>query len=315
MTYWGMAASGLGGGLAQLLNAQNQQQDIQALSQQLGVQTPQMQSPQARALALSGLQQALMPMNPLQRSQMMENYAQTQLLGAQLGQVGMPTPMTEGERLRLGLEERKFGFQKEKPFYQPGIIENTVTGKQRPYTYGEEIPEGYKIVREAQTVVNLGAPASAAERTAIAETRASIDNLNNLKELFDSLQTKTGPITGRLEPVKGLFGLSTDEQEAFMAATSAFKNAIIKEITGAQMSEVEAERIMKQVPDITDPPTRWRAKWQQSKKNLEMLQKRRMEILGQSGLRVPSSTKAESMTIESIDKELADINRQLEELK
>jgi len=135
--------------------------------------------------------------------------------------------------------------------------------------------------------ITFGKPAAAAERTAIAETRASIDALNNLKELFDNAQTKTGPVTGRISPIAGLVGMTTGEQEAFMAATSAFKNKIIKENTGAQMSEVEAERIMKQIPDITDPPTRWKAKWEQSKKNLEFLQKRRLEILRQSGLRVP----------------------------
>ena len=87
-----------------------------------------------------------------------------------------------------------------------------------------------------------------------------------------------------------------------MAATSAFKNAIIKEITGAQMSEVEAKRIMKQVPDITDPATRWNAKWQQSKKNLEFLQKRRLQILEQSGIRVPGeqTIRIEEMTDEEL---------------
>lgn len=135
--------------------------------------------------------------------------------------------------------------------------------------------------------ITLGKPPSPSERTAIAETRASIDALNNLKVLFDSAQTKVGPIVGRVAPFKGLLGLTTDEQEDFMAATSAFKNRIIKEITGAQMSEQEANRIMKQIPDITDPPARWRAKWRQSKRNLEFLQKRRAEILRQSGLRVP----------------------------
>jgi len=145
--------------------------------------------------------------------------------------------------------------------------------------------------------IALGQPASPSERQAIAETRASLDSLNNLKTLFDSAQTTTGPVAGRISPFSGLMGMTTDEQEAFMAATSAFKNSVIKEITGAQMSEVEAERIMKQIPDITDPPARWQAKWEQTKKNLEFLQKRRMEILQQSGLRVPmGATESQSQT-------------------
>lgn len=204
----------------------------------------------------------------------------------------------------------------QKPFYQPGIIENTETAEQRPYTYGDPIPSGWKIVREAQTKVEIGVgqPASASERQAIAKTRASIDALNNLKNLFDSTQTQVGPVAGRVAPFAGLAGLTTDEQEAFMAATSAFKNAVIKQITGAQMSEVEAKRIMKQIPDITDPPARWKAKWQQSKRNLEFLQRRRLQILQQSGLRVPLGDKEiqinsklpkpSEMTIEEIQREL-----------
>lgn len=143
-----------------------------------------------------------------------------------------------------------------------------------------------QLVKVPSTIINLGTP-SPTERTAIAETRASIDALDNLKSLFDNPNTRTGPVAGRIDPIKGLAGFTSDEQEDFMAATSAFKNQIIKEITGAQMSEQEADRILQQVPLTTDPPARWRAKWEQSKKNLKSLQKRRLEILGQTGLKVP----------------------------
>lgn len=168
---------------------------------------------------------------------------------------------------------------------------NELEIKEREGTSTTEENTALAILRGEQKAplvqIDMGKPASAAERTTIAEGRASIDALDNIKTLFDSARTKTGVITGRVSPIAGLVGLTTDEQESFMAATSAFKNAIIKEITGAQMSETEATRILKQVPDITDPPKRWQAKWEQSKKNLEFLQKRRIEILRQSGIRVP----------------------------
>ncbi len=156
---------------------------------------------------------------------------------------------------------------------------------------------------QALVQINLGR-ASPTERTSIAETRASIDALNNIKELYENAKTRTGIVVGRLDPVLGAFGLTTDEQEDFMAATSAFRNQIIKEITGAQMSEVEAKRILKQVPQEKDPPARWEAKWRQSKKNLEMLQKRRLEILQQSGLQVPGgqTISIENMTDEQLRK-------------
>ena len=123
---------------------------------------------------------------------------------------------------------------------------------------------------------------SAGEREKTATGLASLDVLTNLRNLYDSPDTRTGPAVGRIDPIIGQFGLTSRPQEDFMAATSAFKNQIIKEITGAQMSEAEADRIMKQVPDITDHPTRWEAKWRQSVQNIQYLQNRRQEI--QSGV-------------------------------
>lgn len=146
------------------------------------------------------------------------------------------------------------------------------------------------LIGQPLVEIGLGKPASASERTAIAESRASIDALNNLKGLFK--EEFVGPIKGKISPLAGLVGQTTQEQEAFMAATSAFKNMIIKQITGAQMSEPEAKRIMKQIPDITDPPARWKAKWEQSLKNVERIQKRRLQVLQQSGIRVPGDSAA-----------------------
>ena len=168
----------------------------------------------------------------------------------------------------------------------------------------QAVVEKYEL-GQALVQINLGR-ASPTERTDIAETRASVDALNNIKELYDNAKTRTGPVVGRLDPILGTFGWTTQEQEDFMAATSAFRNRIIKEITGAQMSEVEAKRILKQVPQETDPSARWEAKWRQSKKNLEFLQKRRLEILRQSGLQAPSGVSGEKnvseMTIEELNK-------------
>lgn len=141
--------------------------------------------------------------------------------------------------------------------------------------------------------INLPKPASASERTAIAEGEAAIDSLNNIKSLFDA--SFVGPIAGRAGTVGELFGANTLERSEFIAATAAFKNQIIKEITGAQMSEIEANRILKQVPDVNNPPSVWQARWNQSLKNIEFLQIRRNEILRKSGIKAPGS-EAEEVT-------------------
>lgn len=165
-----------------------------------------------------------------------------------------------------------------------------------------------KALLKAGIEINLGKPASAAERTAIAETRASIDALDNLKSLFD--ESFVGPAGGRVGAIKNVFGLNPPQQEAFLAATSAFKNQVIKEITGAQMSEQEAGRIMKQVPSETDAPSVWLSKYEQSINNLKTLNKRRQEVLKQSGLRVPEDTVSDVSTMSD-----AELDAELERLR
>jgi len=140
----------------------------------------------------------------------------------------------------------------------------------------------------AAVSITMGKPAAAAERTAIADKRAALDALDNLYSLYN--EAYVGPITGRVAPTKGLMGLTSEQQENFMAATAAFVNALIKEITGAQMGEAEATRIKKQIPLITDPPTRWMAKYEQTRKNVEYVHQRYLEVLQQSGLKVPGGT-------------------------
>jgi hypothetical protein len=149
--------------------------------------------------------------------------------------------------------------------------------------------------KKAGVEINLGKPASASERTAIAETRASIDSLNNLKVLFD--ESFVGPAAGRAGAAKNVFGLNPDKQAAFIASTAAVRNQVIKDITGAQMSEPEAKRIMQQIPSENDSPNVWLAKWEQSLRNLERLNKRRKEVLKQSGLRVPEGAGEDLSTL------------------
>lgn len=160
-----------------------------------------------------------------------------------------------------------------------------------------------RLVLKPDTVININRkPASPSERTALASTEASIDSLNNLKTLFD--ESFTGPFAGRKGSILNVFGLNPPKQEAFIAASAAFRNQVIKEITGAQMSESEATRILEQVPSETDASSVWLAKYEQSIQNLERLNKRRREVLEQSGLRVPGGESAELDTINKRIKEL-----------
>lgn len=159
-------------------------------------------------------------------------------------------------------------------------------GVQKYIQKGQSIPPGWRASKPSAVNIAIGGkPASASERTAIVGARASERSLNNLNYLFDA--NFVGPITGRAGTVKDIFGMNPQNQSEFNAATFAFKNQIIKQITGAQMSEPEAKRIMKQVPDVNDPPSVWKAKWKQSMNNVKFLQEEQLKILKESGLKVP----------------------------
>lgn len=156
---------------------------------------------------------------------------------------------------------------------------------------GEDVTEDVKNFKTLfgggqEINIDLGRT-SASERESIASGRAAVDALDNLRTLHDNPKTRSGMLVGRIDPLLGLVGATTDEQESFLAASSSFENQLIKEITGAQMSVQEADRIMREVPRPTDPPKRWRAKWEQSRNNRIRLAKRRIEVLRQSDIRVP----------------------------
>ena len=126
-------------------------------------------------------------------------------------------------------------------------------------------------------------PGNLGQRTV--ENEAAIDSLTRLKQMFDSgASADIGPAEGRsrrtTQSLPGgvatmeQFGQDTKRFADFEAGSRAFQNAMIKAITGAQMSEPEAKRIMAQIPAVTDHPTVWQAKYTQSVKNLEDLENR-----------------------------------------
>jgi hypothetical protein len=126
-------------------------------------------------------------------------------------------------------------------------------------------------------------PGNLGQRTV--DNEAALDALDRLKRQFDTgAKTDIGPAEGRArrtaQAVPGgvtimeWLGQDTKRFADFDAGTRAFQNAMIKAITGAQMSEPEAKRIMGQIPAITDHPTVWDAKYAQSVENLKDLERR-----------------------------------------
>lgn len=103
---------------------------------------------------------------------------------------------------------------------------------------------------------------------------AALASLDNVKKLFDEGGSRfVGPASGRWESFKQAvpgFGTEADFNH-FAAANAALTNEMIRAITGAAVSAQEQERIMRQIPAITDKPEVWLAKYDQTQKNFHYL--------------------------------------------
>jgi len=110
------------------------------------------------------------------------------------------------------------------------------------------------------------------------EKIAGIDQAASLAKAMSSRVKDEwlGPVAGRWAEGKiGLPGVDVPEDLArFFADTATLKNATVKAITGAQMSEPEAKRIMKQIPVFTDKKSVWQAKAKATAENLNFLRQR-----------------------------------------
>lgn len=105
----------------------------------------------------------------------------------------------------------------------------------------------------------------------------STAQLDRLKTMFNQgAAALVGPASGRMLSMgQKVPGVPVNKTFAeFDAASSAFKNSVIKAITGAALSEAEATRIREQIPEVTDKPAVWLAKAKQTRQNLGDLAER-----------------------------------------
>jgi hypothetical protein len=319
---------------------QNYQRNIQEYQQSLGLaqqaaqargtdimpgwegaqpQIPTMRSPQLAQMQAAGILGSQTPMTPFQKAQLgiQSMGAQAELqramsAGWEVKQVGdrlvSVNPATNqlrdiGEATPSALEivERKIKERElQKPFYQPGVIENTETGEQRPYSYGEAIPKGYKIVREAKTEINIGGPQGLTPTTqtrlqekitTIDDTLSSIDAIEDLTH--DSFLTYKGRLKAGWQEFaeKAEFAGETDYLEKYSAWKALAQEIYLqkrREITGVAARPEEKTEIAEAVPDPTkNSPTSFRSK-QKQLRNLLMAHKKRYEYALSQGIISPT---------------------------
>lgn len=150
---------------------------------------------------------------------------------------------------------------------------------------------------QAGAIARLNVPekASGKERELLTEESSALENINTLSSLYNP--EFVGPVAGRASGIGERVGAISAPNAEFRASVAQFRNKIIKQITGAQMSETEATRIREQLPETTNPPAVFEARLRQTAGNLEVLAGRRREILKQTGVDISHLPPLPKMTL------------------
>lgn len=152
-------------------------------------------------------------------------------------------------------------------------------------------PDGwYRGDRAAGTVTpvtapsgqQLGPPATAASRMAMAESEAGLALIDDIEKLFSPAYV--GPVVGRTTKAQMVLpGPDVDPAVAtFYASVATLRNEIIKLMSGAAVSGSEEIRMKEQIPDTTQKPNVFRANLAATRKNRETLLARIAARTGQT---------------------------------
>lgn len=143
----------------------------------------------------------------------------------------------------------------------------------RQYTSGGQVYNGIIFPKLEN------APASVAK--SVTDYKTAKDQLVMITDAYkDKL---TGPIAGRYKTMEAWIGSNDPDAARFMSYVQTFQNYLIKAITGAQMSEPEAKRILGQMPQFKDNPAAFIAKLQASAENIDLSMKNTLEAAEASG--------------------------------
>lgn len=126
-------------------------------------------------------------------------------------------------------------------------------------------------------------PPAVAEK--VAGVDASLFSLDKIEGLYSKpeVQANVGPGVGRMARAREVLPFvepNDPDYAAFSAEVSTLNNNVIKAVTGAQMSDPEAKRIMSQVPSKLDKKPDFIAKARATRENLAMLRNRMITLNG-----------------------------------
>ncbi len=168
--------------------------------------------------------------------------------------------------------------------------------------------------REAE---QLKLPPGVAEK--VAGTDAALHSLEKIEVLYSTkadVNENIGPVAGRVQKARQTLPFidpTSEDFAEFSAEISTLKNSVIKAVTGAQMSEPEAKRIMNQVPDITNKSVDFEARLVATKENMTFLRNRILEL--SNSAETPMDMPPNQTAIEAADPLLTGAKSKLEALR
>lgn len=145
-----------------------------------------------------------------------------------------------------------------------------------------DVARGNLAARKAEGAQGAGgAKLSATAIEKVAGVDQSMGMIADIEAALPSMLNHIGIYDGRVAKAKLATGAKVDQALAeFAAQITGLKNAVIKATTGAAMSEPEAQRIMGQLPDLAQPEAVFKARLATTKRNLETLKRRTIELSG-----------------------------------
>lgn len=147
--------------------------------------------------------------------------------------------------------------------------------------------------RAAKTGGPDGVKLSAAAVEKVAGADTALGSANWIDTNLSRFENSLGPIYGRAQQAKQKTPLADKGYAEFAAEVATLKNAVVKATTGAAMSEPEAQRILQQVPDLTDQPDVFRARLAATKRNLQTIKQKTIEYSG-GGAAAPAAAPTET---------------------
>lgn len=148
----------------------------------------------------------------------------------------------------------------------------------------------------------------------MANTRDALDRLNGIADTFNpTYLTVEGKVKNWALKTKDILGLELSENEkqsvqeytTWRARTGQNLSLYIKEITGAQMSIQEAQRLIKDLPNDADSPSQFQSKLEDSLLRLEAAHRRANQVVmlqAEGDVRGAIEARAQSLT--SLEKQI-----------